>query len=104
MNDNTTEDARWDELCKRCGRCCFEKLEDGRGKIIYTQTACRYLDVESRRCKIFERRFEINPSCVKLTPELVPALHWLPSDCGYRPPTAKFTRKTSRSRGKFPRG
>lgn len=100
MNGNTNDDAQWDGLCKQCGLCCFEKLEDGRGKIIYTQTACRYLDLESRRCKIFERRFEINPSCVKLTPELVPQLHWLPPECGYRPPTPKYTQKTSRSRRK----
>jgi uncharacterized cysteine cluster protein YcgN (CxxCxxCC family) len=76
-------DPAWDSLCKQCGRCCFEKIEDERGTIFYTQTACRFLDVVSRRCKIFKRRFEINPSCVKLTPELVATLRWLPRDCGY---------------------
>lgn len=100
MSDNTADNAHWDNLCNQCGRCCFEKLEDGRGKIIHTQIACRYLDVASRRCKIFERRSEINPACVKLTPELVPSLHWLPADCAYRPPPVKFTRKTSRDRRK----
>jgi len=100
MTDDIANDTQWDSLCKQCGLCCFEKLEDGRGKIIYTQHACRYLDVESRRCKVFERRFEINPICIKLTPELVPTLHWLPNDCGYRPPISKFTRKTSRTRRK----
>lgn len=76
----------WDSLCKQCGRCCFEKIEDDRGNIFYTQTACRFLDVVSRECKVFERRFEICPSCVKLTPELVSTLRWLPRDCGYRTP------------------
>lgn len=100
MTDNTINDNQWDSLCNQCGRCCFEKLEDARGKIIYTQTACRYLDVITRRCKIFERRFEINPNCVKLTAELVPHLHWLPPDCGYRPAPARFTCKENRERGK----
>ena len=100
MTDNTTDDCQWDNLCNQCGRCCFEKLEDGRGKIIYTQTACRYLDVITRRCKVFERRFEINPDCVKLTAELVPQLHWLPPDCAYRPAPVKFTRKENRDRRK----
>lgn len=77
-------EGQWDSICKRCGRCCFEKLEDERGNILYTQTACRYLDVNSRACKIFERRFQINPDCVKLTPELVQSLRWLPRDCAYR--------------------
>lgn len=102
MSDHRWDDESWDSRCRQCGRCCFEKLEDSRGKIIYTQTACRYLDVISRRCKIFERRFEINPRCVKLTPELVPRLRWLPPDCGYRPQPEKFTRKTNRNRK--PRG
>lgn len=83
MADFSAENSDWDSRCKQCGRCCFEKIEDERGNIFYTQTACRFLDVISRECKIFERRFEINPSCVKLTPELVQSLRWLPRDCGY---------------------
>jgi uncharacterized cysteine cluster protein YcgN (CxxCxxCC family) len=81
--DCAAEDPAWDSRCKQCGRCCFEKIEDERGNIFYTQTACRFLDVVSRECKVFDRRFEINPSCVKLTPELVSTLRWLPRDCGY---------------------
>jgi uncharacterized cysteine cluster protein YcgN (CxxCxxCC family) len=83
MADVSAEDPDWDSRCKQCGRCCFEKIEDERGNIFYTQTACRFLDVISRQCKIFERRFEINPSCIKLTPELVRTLRWLPRNCGY---------------------
>jgi hypothetical protein len=44
---------------------------------------CRYLDVETRQCKIYDNRFAINPECVKLTAELVSTLRWLPRDCGY---------------------
>jgi uncharacterized cysteine cluster protein YcgN (CxxCxxCC family) len=45
--------------------------------------SCRYLDVETRQCRIYHNRFTINPECVKLTPELVPDLRWLPRECGY---------------------
>lgn len=101
MTDTTTADTPWDSRCKQCGRCCFEKWEDERGKITYTEIACRYLDVASRRCKIFEQRFTINPSCVKLTPELVHTLRWLPRDCGYRLSTPEQpTRKKRGSRKK----
>ena len=82
--DVCAEGADWDSRCKQCGECCFEKIEDDRGNIFYTRMACRFLDVVTRKCKIFERRFEINPSCIKLTPELVETLRWLPRDCGYR--------------------
>lgn len=84
MTDVQAIASDWDSLCKQCGRCCFEKIEDERGNIFYTLTACRFLDVTSRECKIYDRRFEINPSCIKLTPELVQTLRWLPRDCGYR--------------------
>lgn len=99
MVDCAVEDHEWDSRCKQCGRCCFEKIEDERGNIFYTQTACRFLDVISRECKIFERRFEINPSCVKLTPELVQTLRWLPRDCGYQRKVVEPV-KTSYSSGK----
>lgn len=82
--EGTARGEQWDSLCRQCGLCCFDKYEDEQGVVFYTQTACRYLDVVSRRCKIFEHRFEINPSCIKLTPELVRSLCWLPADCGYR--------------------
>lgn len=75
--------SAWDSRCKQCGSCCFEKIEDERGNIFYMQSACRFLDVVTRRCKIFKRRLEINPGCIQLTPELVPTLRWLPRDCGY---------------------
>lgn len=84
MEQPDNHDATWESLCEQCGLCCFEKIEDDSGTIFFTQTPCRYLDVSSRRCVIYERRFEINPDCVKLTEELVRELPWLHDDCAYR--------------------
>lgn len=78
------DDSSWESLCRQCGLCCFEKIEDDAGTIFYTSVPCRYLDVVSRRCRIYERRFEINPDCIKLTEELVRELSWLHDSCGYR--------------------
>jgi uncharacterized cysteine cluster protein YcgN (CxxCxxCC family) len=83
MTDATITAEEWETLCRGCGCCCFEKIEDDRGTIFYTQTPCRYLDVVTRQCRIYDNRFVINPECVKLTVELVPTLRWLPRDCGY---------------------
>jgi len=83
MPDAMLEDGEWEARCRGCGSCCFEKNEDERGTIFYTQTPCRYLDVVTRHCRIYDNRFAINPECVKLTPDLVPTLRWLPRDCGY---------------------
>lgn len=82
-NDNN-DLPLWESKCRQCGFCCFEKYENDNGTIFYSQTPCRYLDVVTRQCKVYERRFEINPDCIKLTPELVSKLKWLHPDCGYR--------------------
>ncbi|HEY6838303.1 MAG TPA: YcgN family cysteine cluster protein [Geobacteraceae bacterium] len=84
MQAESEQDSKWEELCKRCGVCCFEKYENERGTIFFTQTPCRYLDVITRQCKIYDRRREINPECVKLTPDMVRELNWLHDECGYR--------------------
>lgn len=83
MTEQTLTTEEWETLCQGCGSCCFEKIEDEQGTIFYTQTPCRYLDVVTRQCRIYDNRFTINPECVKLTPQLVPTLRWLPRDCGY---------------------
>lgn len=82
MSEVVISNEEWETLCRGCGSCCFEKIEDERGTIFYTQTPCRYLDVVSRQCRIYDNRFTINPECVKLTEELVPNLRWLPRGCG----------------------
>lgn len=84
MIEQILDQETWDTICRQCGRCCFEKIEDERGRVTYTSTACRYLDLDSRCCKVFENRFRVNPECIALTPELVCTLDWLPDDCGYR--------------------
>jgi uncharacterized cysteine cluster protein YcgN (CxxCxxCC family) len=86
MGDDVIYTEEWETLCRGCGSCCFEKIEDERGTIFYTQTPCRYLDVVTRQCRIYDNRFIINPECVKLTAELVPTLRWLPRECGYLAP------------------
>lgn len=73
----------WEDICRRCGECCFEKWIDTDGSIVTTQIACRYLDVVSRHCKVYPHRLEVDEGCVNLTPELVRSVDWLPKDCAY---------------------
>jgi uncharacterized cysteine cluster protein YcgN (CxxCxxCC family) len=85
MNVPPNDGAAWEDRCRRCGRCCFHKIEEEDGTVFVTPVPCRFLDVVERTCKIYERRFAVNPACIRLTPELVAQLPWLPRDCGYRP-------------------
>ncbi|MCF3934468.1 YcgN family cysteine cluster protein [Acuticoccus sp. M5D2P5] len=77
--------SEWEALCDGCGRCCLNKLEDyDTGEIAWTNVACTLLDHGTCRCRNYERRTEVVPDCVPLTPETVRALTWLPATCGYR--------------------
>lgn len=84
MKEPGIQREEWEKLCNRCGLCCFEKIEDESGAVFFTSIPCRYLDVVTRECRIYRRRFEIYPECVELTEELVRELSWLHDDCGYR--------------------
>ncbi len=74
----------WEELCNRCGLCCFEKKLDARGRNVTTPVPCRHLDIVSRECRVYKKRFEVGEGCLQLTPEIVAKADWLPEDCAYR--------------------
>ena len=83
MNLNDTSDD-WEGLCKRCGLCCFEKKIDAQGRIHETPVPCRHLDIHTRLCRVYAQRRQIEFDCVKLTPEKIAELKWLPESCAYR--------------------
>jgi uncharacterized cysteine cluster protein YcgN (CxxCxxCC family) len=83
LHDMTPEE--WESLCDGCGICCLYKLEDEEtGEILYTNVACRLLNPNTCRCTDYEHRTKEMPTCLNLTPRLVPKLKWLPSTCAYR--------------------
>src|ERR1700732_4103807 len=76
-------DAEWESLCDGCARCCLEKLEDeDTGKIYFTHVSCKLLDAGLCACKDYANRSDLVPNCVRLTPENVRSLNWLPPRCG----------------------
>src|SRR5436853_208467 len=77
--------AEWESLCDGCARCCLEKLEDeDTGRIYFTHVSCRLLDAGLCACKDYPNRSEQVPDCVRLTPQNVRTLNWLPPSCGYK--------------------
>lgn len=78
-------EAEWESLCDGCGLCCQIRLEDvDTGEIALSTVACRYLCLESHRCTDYANRQQNVPDCVKVTPQNVHALDWLPHTCAYR--------------------
>ena len=75
----------WEALCDGCGRCCLVKLEDeDTGKIHFTDVACALFDSGKCRCRDYSHRQAKMPDCVRLTPEAVAEIAWLPPTCAYR--------------------
>lgn len=73
--------SKWEAVCDRCGRCCYEKY-DYQGKIFYTGTPCEFLDLKDKCCRVYHNRHKVQPECAGLTPDLVRS-GVLPADCPY---------------------
>jgi uncharacterized cysteine cluster protein YcgN (CxxCxxCC family) len=77
--------TEWESLCDGCGRCCLVKLEDeDTGTIITSDVHCQLLDGESCRCSDYANRQDKVADCIKLTPENVLTIAWIPKTCAYR--------------------
>lgn len=77
--------AQWEALCDGCGKCCLAKLEDeDTGDIYFTSVGCRLFDAGTCRCTDYANRLKTVHDCVRLTPQNVRAIPWLPSTCAYR--------------------
>ncbi len=77
--------AEWESLCDGCGKCCLHKLqEEDTDDVYYTKIACRFLDHDNCRCQDYDRRQELVPGCVTLTPDSLAEHWWLPDTCAYR--------------------
>lgn len=75
----------WESLCDGCAKCCIVKFEDEEtGALAYTNLRCRLLDGNTCQCSDYKNRKKYVPDCVKLTPESVAAVDWLPDSCAYR--------------------
>lgn len=77
--------AEWESLCDGCGKCCLSKLEDeDTGEIYFTTVGCTLFDAKACRCRDYANRQAKVSDCVRLTPENVRTIRWLPSTCAYR--------------------
>lgn len=75
----------WESICDHCGICCLEKFQDiDSEEISVSSVPCEYLDTENCKCVIYENRLLIDPECLKITPDNVKQITWLPDTCAYR--------------------
>ncbi len=75
--------GRWEALCLRCGRCCYEKEYRGRRIVTNYRKPCPHLDTIDHTCRVYEARFETCDRCRKMTIAHALFVTWLPDSCGY---------------------
>lgn len=83
MHEMTPEE--WESLCDGCGLCCQIRVQDTDSDMMaLSNVACRYLCLKTHRCSDYTNRQKNVPDCIKVTPENVHELNWLPHSCAYR--------------------
>jgi hypothetical protein len=77
--------AEWESVCSRCGRCCLIKLQDeDSDEVYYTRIICHLFDQQNHRCLEYQNRCTLVPECLKITPENIDSITWMPKACAYR--------------------
>ena len=87
INKKLTElsHSEWEALCDNCGKCCVIKLQNEKNnEIFYTNISCKLLDTDNCKCLDYSNRKKIVPDCVKLTPNNLSQLNWMPNTCAYK--------------------
>ena len=78
-------EQEWEMLCDGCGKCCLYKMDNVDGtKTLFTNVACRLLDLERCQCKLYEHRQKVVSDCLKITiADLQKEPRWIPKTCAY---------------------
>lgn len=75
----------WEDLCDGCGLCCVIRFEDeDSGDVIPTRVHCKLFDPDACTCSDYVNRNAQVPDCIKLTPNNIEQLGWMPKSCAYR--------------------
>lgn len=75
----------WEALCDGCGLCCQIREQDiDTNEIALTNIACRYLCLTTHRCTDYDNRQSNVEDCIRITPQNIHGLDWLPHTCAYR--------------------
>ncbi len=78
-------EEEWEQICCRCGLCCLVKVQDeDDDEVYYTRVICHLFDCKTKLCKEYKNRCSLVPECLKVTPQNIDKLDWMPKKCAYR--------------------
>ncbi len=75
----------WDDLCNRCGQCCYVRHLGENGEVIVDYfEPCEYLNTKTHLCRVYPERFQKCAYCGKVNLWVALFHKTLPEDCAYR--------------------
>lgn len=83
---------KWDSICSHCGLCCYEKEIIDNQTIIKMDSPCKYLDLKTNQCIVYDCRFKKEPRCEKMTLRRVLFSAYIPGSCNYKKTFSKIAR------------
>ncbi len=90
----------WDDLCNRCGKCCFERYVARDGYVFINYSApCEFLNLDTHLCTVFPERFRVCSHCGKVNLWVVLFNDSLPLDCAYRTTFKPWEKKKWEAKG-----
>ena len=82
---NEMSEKEWESICDGCGLCCQIRVQDeDTREIAQSNVACDYLCLNTHNCTDYANRHKNVPDCIKVTPENVYDLDWMPYSCAYK--------------------
>jgi hypothetical protein len=85
--------AEWENTCKKCGQCCYEKQKKHGQYYINFNAPCEYLNTKTKTCSVYRQRFKICADCRKVNLFHAKFSGFLPDTCGY---VEKYRQNTGR--------
>ena len=78
--DRKSDNEAHENLCRRCGVCCHQKVRFG-DVVVITDVPCEFLDEATNLCAVYPDRFAKQPLCSSAEASVLAGA--LPDDCPY---------------------
>lgn len=88
-------------LCNKClasirGKCCYSSFwiidnDQVHWKISLSKHPCKYLNTKTGRCKIYKKRYELNPNCLTIKEMII--MGTVPKECLYIKDNQKYQKR-----------
>ena len=86
----------WEQLCHRCGQCCYERSFENGHLLVEENCPCEFLDPDTKLCVVYPYRFEACERCTKVTLRHALSPRYLPETCAYAQTFRPLLKRKSR--------